>query len=94
MRRRESEGLSYARLARETGIPVGTLAWWAHRERKEHERSAACAARAEFVEVIPSGDGDPTEAIKVRLPGGIVLLVPCDADGSYVARLLSALQTC
>lgn len=93
IRRRDSEGLSYARLAKETGIPVGTLAWWAHRVRREQERAPA-ALPTEFVEVIPTADGRGADEFEVRLPSGIVLQVPADTDRSMVLRLLSALLSC
>jgi hypothetical protein len=44
VRRREIEGLSYAQLAKETGIPVGTLAWWTQRLRQEKEEATSRSA--------------------------------------------------
>lgn len=95
IRRREREGLSYARLARETGIPVGTLAWWSHRVRREESGSSERSApSSDFVEVIPTGVGRESAEIEVRLPGGVAVLVPAGTDLSSVLRVLSALLSC
>lgn len=95
IRRREAEGLSYARLSQETGIPVGTLAWWSHRLRmEESDSSEGSAAASDFVEVIATGAGRDSAEIEVRLPGGVAVLVPAGTDRSSVLRVLSALLSC
>ena len=52
LRVREREGMSFAELARRSGIPVGTLANWAHRLR----RLAASEQGPGFVEVVGAAD--------------------------------------
>jgi len=93
LRRRESEGLSYAQLARETGIPVGTLAWWSHRLRIEGTGETENAG-ADFVEVIPAGDYATTAEIEIALPSGIQVRAPATADRTTLVRLLTAILSC
>lgn len=50
LRVREREGVSFAEIARRSGIPVGTLASWAHRLRQPAPEQAQG-----FVEVVTSG---------------------------------------
>ena len=94
IRRRESEGLSFAKLSKESGIPIGTLASWSHRVRQEEGPPARSNGTPKFVEVIPSGRDEPREEIEVRLPGGIVVQVPSSIDRPAVMRLLSAILSC
>ena len=93
IRRREEEGLSYARLSRESGIPVGTLASWSYRVRQE-EQAAQETPRSDFVEVIPSGALGASDDVEVRLQGGIVVRVPAGTDRAVAIRVLSAVLSC
>jgi transposase-like protein len=94
---REREGLSYAKLAKETGNPIGTLASWSHRvrqERSEQERSAPRAVASDFIEVVPTGHGRLSGDIEVHLADGVVVQVPSRTDRPTVMRLLSAILSC
>jgi transposase-like protein len=96
-RRREIEGLSYAQLAKETGIPVGTLAWWTQRLRQEKEEATSRSVASPdtgFVEVLPRGDIISPDQIEVRLPGGVTVQVPSGIDRPGILRLLSAILSC
>lgn len=88
-------GQSYASLAERAGIPVGTLAWWAHRERQ-----AGATAPSRFVEVRVKEDA-PTEpepasgfAVEVE-PGTQIrrITVPAGFDPRELQRLVAALET-
>jgi hypothetical protein len=65
--RREREGLSLASLSADTGIPIGTLSWWAWRLRQES------GPRAGFVELSVT-DGASGGGAGV-IPGGGDLVV-------------------
>lgn len=89
LRRREREGLSYARLSAASGIPIPTLAWWAHRLRREDGR-AACA---DFVEVIADPGAGPAADIEIMLPSGISVRAAGTVDSEVLARLVAAIQS-
>jgi hypothetical protein len=91
MRRREVEGLSYAQLARETGIPVGTLASWARRLRSE-QADRPREGVGDFVEVIPAGRA--SEEIEITLPSGVQVRAPAAADRTELVRLVAAILSC
>lgn len=92
IRRREEEGLSYARLSRETGIPVGTLASWSYRVRRE--QAAQSVSGSDFVEVIASGTLAGAEDVEVKLQGGIVVRVPAGTERAVAVRVLTAILSC
>ncbi len=90
LRLRETRGLSLRELGEQSGIPAGTLAWWAHRLRTE-------AASERFVEVrVRESDGTDahhqsgqlsTSRLRVRLPSGVAVTV----DGNLADRVTEAL---
>lgn len=87
--------MSYATLAERAGIPVGTLAWWAHRERQ-----AASSARSPFVEVRVKEDArigrERSSAFAVDVePGSQIrrILVPAGFDPAELQRLVAALES-
>jgi len=95
---RRATGESYASVAARTGIPVGTLAWWAHRERQQGARVAS-----PFVEIRVKEDpiAEPQEptptsapfAVEVE-PGARVrrISVPTGFDARELQRLVAALE--
>jgi len=89
--RRESEGLSYAQLSADSGIPVGTLAWWGHQLRSE---SRVTTAATEFVEVIPKVSAEASGDVEITLPSGIQVHAPGSIDREALARLVTAILTC
>lgn len=91
VRRRESEGLTYQELARETGIPVGTLASWTRRLRREGT-SGTSTTDDSFIEVIPAGPA--TAEIEISLPSGIQVRAPATADRAGLVRLVAAILSC
>ena len=89
-----STGQSYASLAKRAGIPVGTLAWWAHRERQ-----GGATAPSRFVEVrvkegVRAEPGPASEfAVDVE-PGTQIrrITVPAGFDPRELQRLVAALE--
>ena len=89
--RREREGLTLAELARRTRIPVGTLAWWSSRLRRERG-----VEPVGFVELKPAADGAKVPGreglLEVVLAGGRRVLVPPGFDAGELQRLVRALE--
>jgi transposase-like protein len=88
-------GASYASLAERAGIPVGTLAWWAHRERR-----AASSVASPFVEVRVKEDArtDPERSTAFAVdvePGSQIrrIMVPTGFDAAELQRLVAALES-
>jgi len=94
VRRREREGLSYATLSAMSGIPAGTLAWWAHRLRSTTAaRSRERRGGSEFVEVIPAERGAAVD-YEITLPSGIQVRAPAVVDREELARVVQAILSC
>lgn len=95
LRLRETRGLSLRELGEQSGIPAGTLAWWAHRLRTE-------AASERFVEVRVREPDDadahhqrrePSPSrLRVRLPSGVAVTVDGDFADRVTAALIEALR--
>jgi hypothetical protein len=100
--RREREGLTFVELAQQTGIPVGTLASWAWKLRREGGGSRAARSRGHapgFVELVPGPeiDGDRVHgagAFEVVLMNGRRVLVREGFDEERFVRLVQALERC
>jgi len=92
LRVREREGVSFAELGRRSGIPVGTLANWAHRLRQ----LAASEQGPGFVEVVAAADpgslhaGD-ADVITLRSPAGAQIELRGRFAEKVVARVLEQL---
>jgi hypothetical protein len=95
--RRERLGLTFKALARESGVPAGTLAFWAWKLRHEAlARQQASPSPAGFVELV-ARPKEPCVAegrVEIVLVGGRRVVVPVDIDESQLARLVSALERC
>lgn len=98
--RRERLGLTLRELSAESGIPTGTLGFWAWKLRQpiEPDRSApASGAVVEFVELI--GTGEVTKStdcggLEVVLASGRRVVVREDFDEERFVRLVRALERC
>ena len=78
--RKHSEGLTYAELSVETGIPIGTLSGWQRRHGGETDA---------FTEIaFPDDDVSELEVIG---PLGHRVLVGPEMDDSLLRRVLAAL---
>lgn len=95
---RDREGLTFRALAERSGIPVGTLAWWAWRARKE-QSSATVSQR--FVEVgvvdesrLGAIAAAVDDEIELVIDERVRLRVGSSVDVARVARLVQALLSC
>jgi transcriptional regulator with XRE-family HTH domain len=96
---RERQGLTLAELSRRSGVPVGTLASWMARLRREAQAGCAEDRRAGstgFVELV-SGAAElhpPSLRFEVVLRGERRIVVPPAFDPSALERLVRALEAC
>ena len=99
---REREGLTFRELAERTGVPAGTLTFWAWKLRKESRSSQSCAATgsgSQFVELVPSAEVERIRVerggeIEVVLPNGRRLIVGEGFDEERFVRVVKALERC
>ncbi len=89
-----SRGLSLSALARETGIPTGTLSWW-KKEIVRRESRRLASSRPEFVPVTVRDTIPPIAdaGFEVLLPNGVRLRVPSAFDESALRRLIVTLAS-
>jgi len=90
--RRERDGLSLRALAKETGIPTGTLSWWSWRLRQEqadepHESTG-------FVELSVARPSSATGDVVVRIGDDIEVVVPPGTDADWLRDLVAAVRSC
>lgn len=87
--RRDREGLTLAELSRRTGVPTGTLGWWASRLRRE--------VPAGFIELVelpaPAEATGATGRVELVLKDGLRVVLPCGIDAAEVQRLVRALES-
>ena len=93
LRLREKQGLTLRELSTRSGIPEGTLSWWAHRLRQ-------AKSEGDVVEVrVASGDSDigsraamtdAHAAALVRLPSGITITLRGGAAQRLTETLLAS----
>ena len=87
---RETNGLTYAQLAEESGVAKSTLSWWSWRLRRD--------ARPAFTEVVVEEDAEPAKAAASPLSiviGDFTVLVQQGFDPATLSRTLDVLaQRC
>ena len=88
--RRDKRGLTFRELSLETGVPVGTLGFWAWKLRRE---SRVDEAPSPFVELVakPPESGDRLEIV---LANGRRVLVSSGLDEEQLVRVVRALERC
>lgn len=90
--RRERDGLSLRRLAEESQIPIGTLAWWSWRLRQTERRSHDSGPAA-FVEVVAAATSSATK-IAVVLDNDTRVEVEAGFDPELLRSVVRALRPC
>ena len=90
--RRERDGLSLRALAKETGIPVGTLSWWSWRLRQEQEDEPPESAG--FVELCVARPSSATGDVLVRIGDDIEVVVPLGTDTVWLRDLVASVRSC
>ena len=88
--RREKRGLTFRELSLETGVPVGTLGFWAWKLRRESRDDEAPSPFVELVVKKPeSGD-----RLEILLANGRRVLVSAGLDEEQLVRVVRALERC
>ena len=91
--RRERDGLSLRRLALESGIPVGTLAWWSWRLRQDSGGDRVVEGGGGFVELVERRPHAP-DGVVVVLTSGVRVEVASGFDADLLRSVVEALQAC
>jgi len=95
---REREGLTFRALAERSGIPVGTLAWWAWRARKQQSSATGSQRFVEVGVVDESRPGAITasldDEIELVIDERVRLRVGSSVEVARVAKLVQALLSC
>jgi len=90
---REREGLTFKQLSERTEVPLGTLACWAWKLRREGAPTASRkSGDARFVELVPQDDAGGR--VEIVLRGERRLIVDASIDEPSLVRILSALDRC
>ena len=86
--RKQSEGLSYQQLSRESGIPVRRLAWWCQKIAKERSEGEG------FVEIVATEEAEPSGLeFEVVLRNDRRIHVPTGFDEQALGRLVALLES-
>jgi len=101
LERRDRQGLTFRELSAESGVPVGTLAFWAWKLRQERgdgrrkPSSGSEPTRAAFVELLPTGPTlDSTGSLEILLAQGRRIVVTGVVDEDQLVRVVRALARC
>jgi hypothetical protein len=88
--RREARGLTFRELSLEAGVPVGTLAFWAWKLRRESRDDEPAPAFVELVAKEPESGGK----LEIVLANGRRVLVSEGLDEDQLVRVVRALERC
>lgn len=91
--RREDEGLTWAALAEESGVPLSTLTYW-RRKLEANDDAGAKASKQSFVELLvePTDLPLPSTGIDLVTPSGHRFSIGREFDADTLRRLLAALS--
>lgn len=81
---RDAEGLTYRELSEHSGIPFGTISWWAHRRRREASDGDAFVAAGE----LDLDDQAAGPDARVLHPSGLVIELRGEIARAIVTDLL------
>ena len=88
---RERGGLTFEELSRRSGVPAGTLGWWAAKLRRQR----GSRSHVEFVELkVSDVSPAPRTRVEIVTRSERRILVDLDANPEHVARLVAALEQC
>jgi len=88
--RRDRRGLTFRELSLETGVPVGTLGFWAWKLRRESRDDEQPPAFVELVAKQPESGG----RLEIVLANGRRVLVSSWLDEEQLVRVVRALERC
>lgn len=88
--RREKRGLTFRELSLETGVPVGTLGFWAWKLRRDSRDDEAPSPFVELVAKQPV----PGDRLEIVLANGRRVLVSAGLDEDQLVRVVQALERC
>ena len=92
--RRDRAGLTFRELSQQTGVPVGTLACWAWKLRREGTRPQRADDRSRpFVELV-AAPVDAAGRVEIVLRNERRLVVDTSIDEPSLVRIVSALERC
>lgn len=88
---RDSDGLSLRSLSVRSGVPAGTLSWWAHRLRRETQPGFA-EVDVSGVEQAPLSESCEVAEIIVRHPCGMAVELRGASADRVVAHVLARID--
>lgn len=93
--RRQQLGLSLAEVSKRSGIPLGTLSYyaWSLRRGADCHKKAHAEVQGGFMEIVPKEPSAHPE-IEIVLSSPRSLRVPAGFEESHLARIVRALESC
>jgi len=97
---RDARGLTFAELSQRTGVPRGTLGYWAWKLRQDEMPRCRGARRRGFVELVAAVDGPGTQGdrtagqIEIVLESGRRVVVSGEVEEAVLERVLEVLSRC
>jgi len=91
-------GHSQKRFCRENHLPLSTLTYWLHQERRRGsrplERQLVQVPQVVASVCTPDAEAPAAGTVQIRLPNQIELMVGVGADPAWVGALLQRVLTC
>ena len=89
LERKRQEGMSYAQLSKESGIPACTLQYWARKQRVSAASQSEAHAAGAFIEV--NVESVPASAIEVVIGSDLRIAVRPGFDPATLRSVLDTL---